>query len=209
MDPRSALLASAPVLVDLVDAAADRWEADSALDRMTVGDLAAHAARAVSTAVTYLDADEPVGPVDVDAVGYFLAVDGLGDPTSDTNAGIRRRAASEAAFGSDAVAGELRSNIAKLERLLRVVSAERTVAVFDGLVITLDDYLVTRLVEIIVHADDLTASLGLPDAEFPERATDLVVETLVGIARRRHGDLAVVRALTRRERDAAEAMRVL
>jgi len=32
---------------------------------------------------------------------------------------------------------------------------------------------------------------------------------LVGVARIRHGDLAVLRALTRRERDQAQALRVL
>ena len=209
MDPRAAFLASAPVLVDLVDAAADQWHLDSALDRMTVGDLAAHAARAVSTAATYLRADPPEGPATVDAIGYFLTIDDLDDPLSATNEGIRRRAASEASAGPDAIAAQLRSDISTLEGFVPAEAPDRKLAVFGGLVITLDDYLVTRLVEIVVHADDLTASLGLPDAEFPDGTTDVVIDTLVRVARRRHGDLAVVRALARRERDPIEALRVL
>ncbi len=38
---------------------------------------------------------------------------------------------------------------------------------------------------------------------------DLAIEALVDVARVRHGDLAVLRALTRRERDSSEALRVL
>jgi hypothetical protein len=37
----------------------------------------------------------------------------------------------------------------------------------------------------------------------------VAVETLVEVARLRHGDTAVLRALSRRERDPADALRVL
>ena len=43
----------------------------------------------------------------------------------------------------------------------------------------------------------------------PPAATGLVIATLVEVARIRHGDTAVVRALTRRERDGAAALRVI
>jgi hypothetical protein len=73
----------------------------------------------------------------------------------------------------------------------------------------LDDYLPTRLVETVVHADDLAVSTGAARVDFDPRAFDVVIDVLVGTARGRHGDLAVVRALTRRERDDVEALRVL
>lgn len=43
----------------------------------------------------------------------------------------------------------------------------------------------------------------------PEGAVALAVDVLVAAARARHGDRAVLNALTRRERDAQEALRVL
>jgi hypothetical protein len=66
---------------------------------------------------------------------------------------------------------------------------------------------VTRMVELVAHTDDLAVSVGLePPPPDPDAAT-LVVHCLVDVARRRHGDLAVVRALTRRERDVVDALR--
>jgi hypothetical protein len=81
--------------------------------------------------------------------------------------------------------------------------------VFQDLVIRLDDYLATRLVELCVHTDDLAASLELPAPQLPEPATAAAICTLVDVARIRHGDAAVLRALARRERDAVSALRVL
>jgi hypothetical protein len=55
-------------------------------------------------------------------------------------------------------------------------------------------------VELVVHIDDLAGSVGLPTPDLPDLATDLVISCLAGVARRRHGDLEVVRALARHER---------
>ena len=73
----------------------------------------------------------------------------------------------------------------------------------------LDDYLITRLLEVVVHTDDLAVSLGIEPPDFPRPATAAVIDCLLEVARRRHGDIAVVRAFTRRERDRPEALRVL
>jgi hypothetical protein len=85
----------------------------------------------------------------------------------------------------------------------------RLVQVYGGLVLSLDDYLVTRLIELVVHADDLAASLGTAPPALPPAATQLVITTLVEVARIRPGDAATVRALTRRDRDAVDALRVI
>ncbi len=55
----------------------------------------------------------------------------------------------------------------------------------------------------------LAVSLHLDLPDLPVEAAGLAITTLVDVARLRHGDLAVLRALTRRERDAASALRVL
>ena len=61
----------------------------------------------------------------------------------------------------------------------------------------------------MVHGDDLAVSLGVDPPLLPPAATGLVIATLVEVARIRHGDIAVVRALARRERDAVDALRVI
>ena len=73
----------------------------------------------------------------------------------------------------------------------------------------MDALLETRLTEFIVHCDDLSLSVGRPMPEFPREAYDISIATLIDIARRFRGDLAVVRAMTRRERDDVDALRVL
>ena len=81
--------------------------------------------------------------------------------------------------------------------------------VYGDLVLILDDYLVTRLIELVVHGDDLAASLAVTPPPLNAPATGLVIATLVEVARIRHGDPAVLRALTRRERDVVGALRVI
>jgi len=51
-----------------------------------------------------------------------------------------------------------------------------------------------------VHADDLAASLGCPTPQFDDAVRDPVVALLAALSVRRHGQIAVVRALTRAER---------
>jgi hypothetical protein len=64
-------------------------------------------------------------------------------------------------------------------------------------------------VELVVHIDDLAVSVGRPTPDLPATATACTIGCLLEIARTRHGDLAVVRALSRRERDPISALRVL
>ena len=72
----------------------------------------------------------------------------------------------------------------------------------------MDDYLVTRVVEIVVHTDDLSASVSIPTPHFDASTVNLAIDCLMDVARLRHGDMAVLRALARRERDQVEALRV-
>jgi hypothetical protein len=69
-----------------------------------------------------------------------------------------------------------------------------------GRVLTIDDCAAACLLELVVHADDLAVSLGLEPVAFSEPAIDIVVVTLSRISRKRHGDLAVIRSLSRPRR---------
>ena len=52
----------------------------------------------------------------------------------------------------------------------------------------------------VVHSDDLAASVGLPTPEFPDDVLVPVLDLLTRVAVRRHGQAAVVRALSRPQR---------
>jgi hypothetical protein len=71
----------------------------------------------------------------------------------------------------------------------------------------LADFLVVRLVEVLVHADDLAVSVDLPPPALTKDSADALVALFLGMCRRRYGDSAVIRAFTRRERDAVDALR--
>jgi hypothetical protein len=72
----------------------------------------------------------------------------------------------------------------------------------------LDDFLLVRLVEVVVHSDDLAASVSLPTPTFTEDTSGALISFFLEMCRRRHGDAAVLRAFTRRERDTAKALLV-
>jgi hypothetical protein len=61
-------------------------------------------------------------------------------------------------------------------------------------------YLLTPMLKIVVHADDLAVSLGIPTPHLPDSRFDPVRDLLVRRAVHRHGQSAVISALARRER---------
>jgi hypothetical protein len=75
-----------------------------------------------------------------------------------------------------------------------------------GTVTPLDDFLCSRTIEMLVHADDLAVSVGLPPLDLPPDAAKMAMTTLLDLARQRSGDLAVLRALTRRERQESDIL---
>lgn len=187
------------------------WDRASALDHLTVGALAGHLARAVTSVDTYLDLPVAVDAPGLDAPGYFLSIDGLvgDDPHSELHLAIRRRAEEESARGHAGVLERWDTTVPRLATRFDEAAADRRVRVLGDRVLSLDEYLVTRLVELLVHTDDLAASVRIERPAFPPAAESAVIECLVEIARRRHGSAAVITAMTRRERDTTHALRVL
>lgn len=57
-----------------------------------------------------------------------------------------------------------------------------------------DDFLLTRMLEIVVHADDLAVSLGVPTPHFPDPVFEPVRDLLVRLAVHRNGQPAVTTA---------------
>ena len=79
-------------------------------------------------------------------------------------------------------------------------TASRILEVFGGVTMRLSDYLVTRLVEIVVHLDDFEHSIEATLPKPPGPAVDLTLATLFEIAMVRDGPYNMLRALSRVER---------
>lgn len=197
MSVRSPFLEAAATVPTVVEAVAGAWDRPSALEGWTVGGLAGHFARGLGTVAGYLEAPPPSGGTAVDAPGYFLHFDAE-DPA--LNEGVLRRGIAAGATGPDAVAAAAREDLGVVREVVRDAAPDRQLAVFGGLVMVLDEYLRTRLVELVVHLDDLEASVGRSLVDLPADAVEVALGVLVAMAERKHGPRPVIRALTRRER---------
>lgn len=208
---REAYGAGADVAVELVTgpAVARAWHEGSALDGMTVGELAAHLARSVLQVEWYLDGPLTPDARLVDAADYYADLSGTTDATSDLNTGVRARSAETAAAGRDALVRDVTAACDRLRERLRREPADRCLTVrHHGHTLLLDEYLATRCVELAVHTEDLALSVDSA-LRAPAVTTGVAVDVLVAAARRRHGDVAVLHALVRRERDVVDALRVV
>lgn len=234
-EARLTYLEAAARAVDLIgdERVASRWHEESVLPGMTVGVLAAHLGRSLTQVEFLLDLDRDSdsgldsgsdldvgrdaggGPggtnvVVIDASTYFGTFEGIADRESDVSRGVIRRGTESAEKGVVAVVAQCRETLDRLRSRLASEPADRRLSVAHrpGEIISLDDYLRTRLVEFAVHTDDLSLSIGAVLAS-PPAALAAAVDVLVGAAHVRHGDLAVLRALSRRERDEFDALHVL
>ena len=209
-DAREAFLDAASTAVLLLERRelADRWRQDSVLPQFTVAALAGHLLRGMTTVERYLDGPEP-DEAGISAARYFQTVIRSADINDPAHQAIRARGGEAAAGGPAALAGEARAALGRLSHRLAEMGAGRRLRVAGGLVMTLDEYLRTRVVELVVHADDLAASLGVELAPPRPATCGIAIDVLVGVARIRHGDMGVLRALARRERDPVQALRVL
>ncbi len=182
---------------------AARWNEASALNGLTVGALAAHLIRATGAVVAYLDRTDPdLGPGDDELLTkytYFHAA--LDAPIHDK---IKEVSAREAEVGPSELATKAADVADDLAQRLAGEPPDRLVKALGDRLLTLDDFCATRLIEILMHLDDLAVSIGEPTPAVDEHATGVVIDILTGIARHRHGDWAVIHALGRSERSTAE-----
>jgi uncharacterized protein (TIGR03083 family) len=177
---------------------ATAWSSPSALAEFRVSGLAGHLGRGVFTVEKYLAAPLPHGPATFDAAGYFDAVTAVAGPDDDRQ--IRERGEQDAGAGPGDLAARYDAALDRLRAVLPGLPPDRPVPMVGGRVLPLSECLLTRLVELLVHADDLAVSIGVAPPEFAAEPADLVVSVLARTARRRHGTAAVLRALARRER---------
>jgi hypothetical protein len=189
----AALLGEPPVAV--------AWDSASALPEFGVAGLAGHLARQVMAVPRVLErpapADQPVSLLD-----HYTRVSWIGaDLDDDANVEIRRGGADEAAGGAAALAARTGAAAETLRTTLAAEPAGRLVRPsWVSWTLTLDDFLITRMMEIAVHSDDLAVSVGVATPSLPPAVLGPVLDLLTRLAVRRHGPTAVLRALSRSER---------
>ncbi|HKT01947.1 MAG TPA: maleylpyruvate isomerase N-terminal domain-containing protein [Rugosimonospora sp.] len=133
---------------------------------------------------------------------HYARVAWLGaDVDGEANTGIREGSEREASSGAAVLVAQVREVVAQLRQRLPAEPADRVVRLpWTGWSLSLDDLLVTRMMEIAVHADDLAVSVGVDPPPLPEAVLEPVLDLLCRLSVRRHGPTAVLRALSRAER---------
>ncbi|MGI9596022.1 MAG: maleylpyruvate isomerase N-terminal domain-containing protein [Acidimicrobiales bacterium] len=195
------------LVVEAVEAAAElmsrpvvatKWEEPSALEGMTVGALSAHLVRAAGATIAYLDRTDPAATPEAEmltAITYFHAA--VDSPIHDR---IKAVSADESAIGPAETAAKCRRLAADMAARLASEPADRLVAALGDRMLTLDDFCRTRLIEVLLHLDDLAVSVGEPRPETDPEGPSIVIDIVTGIARRTRGDWNVLYALARSER---------
>jgi hypothetical protein len=201
---RSAVTAAVDQVTDLVGSAgvADAWEQESTLPGMTVGGLARHLVSQVECAVKFLITPGPPDAQVLTLIGHYDRVDWLRAPVdAPENTSIRD------GFNQMGSAGQTESIevLAHSSEHLRAAigaAGPTTYVPWQDCALPTDDFLVVRLMEIVVHADDLACSVGVAAPAFSAEVLEPVLALLAVLAARRRGQDAVLRALSRHERSA-------
>ncbi len=196
-------IAAARTGVDLAlsDPVRDRWDEESACEGMTVGGLAHHLTSQVDSLVRLLptapDASDPIRVLEHYRRAAWVHT-GLDD---EANVAIRSGSDEQAAGGPDGLAAHVEAQLVRLPAALAGVDDDAAVLIpWQGWALTAEDFTVTRLMELVVHADDLAASVGVATPDFPAEAVRRVLGLLTDVAVDRHGQAALVRALSRPQR---------
>lgn len=172
----------------------DAWDRP-ALGDWSVAELVAHMVGTVTRLGTYLDTDAEAAAAVVDRVDYYR------DDTDATAPSIAEAARSHAATLD---ATELPAQFTRAWEVAAAraggLGGDHLLATWRG-VMRLDEYLATRVLELVVHHMDLRAALELPPAATPEaeRLAMTLLESLLGSSRPRNfGRDRFIRAATGR-----------
>ena len=202
-DLRDAFLRAADHALALLsrDEVAAAWDRPSALAQWSVGGLAAHLADQVPIAVRLLTAEaSELEPITVEA-HYERAAWASASLDEEVNRGIRDRGEERACEGRDAVTRSVAEARVGLLAALAAAEHDRAVLIpWQGWALARDDFLTTRMLEVVVHGEDLAASVSIDAPPLPTDVLDPVLRLLGRLAVRRHGQAAVIAALSRSER---------
>ena len=202
VDAEAFLLAAHSAQALIADPAVARaWEKPSSLVGFSVGGLAAHLGGQVLMVAAAITADPPQVEL-MAALEHYARVKWVdADIDDEINLAIRQVGEDAASGGHAALLARVEAALTTLEVDLPGVAPERGLPTPAGAwALPLPEALLTRMMEIAVHSDDLAVSVGRPTPTLPDAVIHPVLGLLAALAARRHGQPAVLRALTRAER---------
>ena len=172
---------------------------------MSVGGLANHLAGQAANVVRLLAAPSS-GQAPIAALEHYRRAawvhTGLDD---EANVDVRTSADAYAETGPADLLERVDADLAALPAALApVLDGSRTpdsvLIPWQRWSLTASDFVLTRTMEVLVHSDDLAASIGVETPQFPGEAADAVFGLLASVAAERHGQSALLRALSRPQR---------
>jgi uncharacterized protein (TIGR03083 family) len=182
------------------------WEQPSALEGFSVGAIVGHVNAAIGWLGPLLDAPAQPDlrqspPADLLAFLHGLKIGPDGADRHPVHDMVRDQAERAARHGWESNRDRFRGLAERMTARLDGESGDRLLDLRPTvpIVVRLGDWLPTRVMELVVHGDDLAVSVGI-DAPPPSEAAAVAIDVMVAVARAVHGDLAVIRALARRER---------
>ncbi|WP_112277096.1 maleylpyruvate isomerase N-terminal domain-containing protein [Lentzea terrae] len=203
MTIRDDFLTTARIALDLLrhPQVAENWDEPSALPEFGVSGLAGHIGYQALPLPSMIAA--PVGDEPVVSLMEHYARANWTELDVDSEFHTRIRAGGEklAAEGQAALCDRFEQTLDELAKTLPGQD-NRPVRMphWGPWAVSLDQYLVTRLMEFVVHSDDLAVSVGLDTPEFPRHVNETVIDLLTRMSLNRHKAIDVVRALSRKER---------
>ncbi|MGH3406674.1 MAG: maleylpyruvate isomerase N-terminal domain-containing protein [Streptosporangiaceae bacterium] len=182
------------------DEAGDQWLMPSVLPQMSIGALACHLGRQVVRAAELLPVTTDA-PMLESADAHYRRAGWVMSSSPDDPENDRSTDDAEAALGAAALVDRTARALDTVRHLLSAGAARDVVSIpWQGWSLRRDDFLLTRMLEIVVHTDDLALSAGVRTPRFPAEVFAPVQDLVVRLAVRRHGQSAVISVLTRSER---------
>lgn len=151
---------AASIALELISgpAVSARWEQPSALPKMSVGALACHLGRQPVRVVELLGRDNEL-PTLPSADEHYARAAWVRSTSPDDPVNDRSQDDADAALGPVALIERTEAALSEVQRLLSAGEARDVVPIpWQGWSLRRDDFLLTRLLEIVVHADDLAMS---------------------------------------------------
>lgn len=211
----SSFLAAADAFCELAkqELVATRWADQSALEGYSVGGLVGHVTAGISWVERLLETTPP-SDAPVMSLGDYCAPFPVRKPEDlDTQLHTWAREQGErgAQRGPAETVAKLRARVERLPVLLAKEDVHRLIDLRPTVpgAIRLDNFIRTRILEVVIHGDDLAVSVGMTSFHPDAGAAALAIGTLITAARENHGDLEVIRALSRGERSAPNVVPVL
>jgi Mycothiol maleylpyruvate isomerase N-terminal domain len=192
---------------------AAHWKEPSALERMSVGAVAAHGLGILEQILGDCERPEPATPRFLGIVEYTRAarLDKREDLDSKGHEMLIGGAETRAAAGPEAILAHAAGWLEELKWMLPAMDPNKHVYLprMPPMAGPLAMMVANRTVELVVHMDDLAVSVGLPTPPITPQAGAMALTVLLSVARKMNTDLEVIRVMARAERAKPDAARAI